>query len=70
MDGRVLNLASLSIENGTIKRNKKGIISIWSVLLCKKSKIKKEGTKENVIKSERESNWAPILDFTFKIFAK
>ena len=56
LDGRELNLASLIIENGTIKINKKGKKSNSLDLLCRKSKIKKDGTKENVIKSERESN--------------
>ena len=66
----MLNLASLNIEKGIIIRVKNGINSNSTVLFCKKWKIKTDGTMENVIKSEKESNWAPILDLTFKIFAK
>ena len=65
----MLNLASLNIEKGIIIRVKNGINSNSTVLFCKKWKIKTDGTMENVIKSEKESNWAPILDLTLKILA-
>ena len=70
MDGKLLNLANLIIENGTIKKDinaKNSISSDWD---WKKWNESNEGVTENVIKSEKESNWTPILVFASNIFAK
>ena len=69
-DGKVLNLANLIIENGTIKKEINGVSSISSDLNWKKWNSIREGTTENVIKSEKESNWTPIFVFVFNNLAR
>ena len=69
-DGKVLNLANLIIENGTIKKEINGANWISSELNWKKWNSISDGTIENVIKSEKESNWIPIFDLAFNILAK
>ena len=67
--GNTLNLANLIIEKGTIRNDTKDKISIESFDLVSKSNVKKAGTSENVIKSDNESSWMPILDLTLKNLA-
>ena len=67
--GNTLNLANLIIEKGTIRNDTKDKISIESFDLVIKSNVKKAGASENVIKSDNESSWIPILDLTLKTLA-
>ena len=68
-EGNTLNLANLIIEKGTIRNDIKDKIIIESFNLVIKSNVKKAGASENVIRSDNESSWIPILDLTFKTLA-
>ena len=68
-EGNTLNLANLIIEKGTIRNDIKDKIIIESFNLVIKSNVKKAGASENVIRSDNESSWIPILDLTLKTLA-